>query len=102
MRSMERKLAKLEGDVTNSSAELTKKSREMDVAKEARVKLQKSLERVRASLEDQREEGTELISKVTTQAAELVRLQGDNADLQSRLNMAELLSQQVCTLTLFT
>ena len=99
LRSMERKVSKLEGEAATFSAELAKKSREVEAAREERVKLQRSLERVRTSLEDQREEGTELISKVTTQAAEILRLQGNNSDLQSKLNMAELLSQQVCSIS---
>lgn len=95
LKSMERRISKLEGDTAATSTELAMKSRELEASKGERVELQRSLDRVRASLEDQREEGTELISKVTAQAAEIVRLQGNNTDLQSKLNMAELLSQQV-------
>ena len=57
--------------------------------------LRESLERLRGTLEEQREENTELVSKVTAQAAELHTLQNSCTDLQSRLNMAELLTQQV-------
>ena len=57
--------------------------------------LRESVERLRGALEEQREENTELVSKVTAQAAELHTLQNSCTDLQSRLNMAELLTQQV-------
>ena len=57
--------------------------------------MRESLERLRGTLEEQREENTELVSKVTAQAAELHTLQNSRTDLQSRLNMAELLTQQV-------
>ena len=59
------------------------------------VDLRESMERLRGALEEQREENTELVSKVTAQAAELHTLQNSCTDLQSRLNMAELLTQQV-------
>ena len=57
--------------------------------------LRESVERLRGALEEQREENTELVSKVTAQAAEVHTLQNSCTDLQSRLNMAELLTQQV-------
>ena len=57
--------------------------------------MRESMERLRGALEEQREENTELVSKVTAQAAELHTLQNSCTDLQSRLNMAELLTQQV-------
>ena len=57
--------------------------------------MRESVERLRGALEEQREENTELVSKVTAQAAELHTLQNSCTDLQSRLNMAELLTQQV-------
>lgn len=65
-------------------------------AKSENAELRRSLERLRASLEDQQEEGTELISKVTAQSAEIVQLQDANTELRSKLSMAELLTQQVC------
>ena len=57
--------------------------------------LNQTVERLKASLEEQQQEGTELISKVTSQAADIQRLQSENTELQSRLNMAEVLTQQV-------
>ncbi len=53
------------------------------------------MERLRSSLEDQRQENTELISKITSQAAEINALQTANTELQSKLNMSELLAQQL-------
>ena len=53
------------------------------------------MERLQSSLEEQRQEGTELISKVTSQAALIQRLQAENTELQGQLNMAELLTQQL-------
>ena len=96
LKSTERKVCKLEGEAAAVSSDLDKKSRDLEVAKGVKAELQRSLDRLRASLEDQREEGTELVSKVTAQSAEIVRLQEANADLQSKLGMTELLlSQQV-------
>ena len=53
------------------------------------------MEKVRGTLEDQQEENTELISKITAQSAEISSIKNTNADLQSKLAMAELLVQQV-------
>ena len=97
LKSTERKVSKLEIEAAAMSSDLSKSFRELEAAKREKAELQRSLERLQASLEDQREEGTELISKVTTQSAEMVRLQEFNASLQGKLSMAELLlSQQVC------
>ena len=57
--------------------------------------MKRTVEQLRSSLEDQQQENTELISKITSQAAEMNRLQTNNTELQSKLNMAELLAQQV-------
>ena len=59
------------------------------------VDLRQSVERLRSSLEDQQQENTELISKITSQSADIHSLQTTNTELQSKLNMAELLAQQV-------
>ena len=64
------------------------------------MRLQGVVERLQGSLEEQQQENTELISKITSQAAELSSLQTSHDDLQSRLNMAELLTQQVGTRSL--
>ena len=57
--------------------------------------LRQSVERQRASLEEQQQENTELISKVTSQAKEIHSLQSINTELQSKLNMTELRAQQL-------
>jgi predicted nuclease with TOPRIM domain len=87
----QRKLSDLERELHTVSSQLAG-NRE---AKSESAELRKSLERLRASLEEQQEESTELISRVTAQSAEIVQLQGMNVELQSKLSMAELLTQQV-------
>lgn len=62
--------------------------------------LQQSVGRLQAALEEQRQEGTELISKVTSQAADIQRLQSENTELRGQLSMAELLTQQLSAGTL--
>lgn len=58
-------------------------------------RLQAAVERMRAAVEEQRMENTELVSKVTSQSSEVSRLLSANTELQSRVNMAELLAEQV-------
>jgi len=57
--------------------------------------LRESVERWRSASEDQQEENTELVSKITAQATEIQALKSSCTDLQSKLNMAELLTHQV-------
>lgn len=59
------------------------------------ARLQAAMERMRSTLEEQRQENTELVSKVTSQSSEVIRLLSANTELQSRVNMAELLAEQV-------
>ena len=57
--------------------------------------LRESVEQWKSASEDQQEENTELVSKVTAQAVEIHALQSSCTDLQSKPNMAELLTHQV-------
>ena len=99
LKATRQKLTKLEKDTVTTSTELTRKTEELRRSKLEREELRKSLEHLRSSLEDQQEEGTELISKVAAQSAEIVQLQSINTDLQSKLTMSELLTQQVCVIS---
>ena len=58
-----------------------------------------SVERLKASLQDQWQENTELVSRVTSQAADILALQNANTELLSKLNMSELVAKQVRQLT---
>ena len=53
------------------------------------------LARIRGLLEDQQQENTELVARVTTQSTELVALRDTATEMRSKLNMSELLQQQV-------
>ncbi len=53
------------------------------------------LARMRGLLEDQQQENTELVARVTTQSTELVALRDTATEMRSKLNMSELLQQQV-------
>jgi chromosome segregation ATPase len=66
-----------------------------------REEMERSLQKVKMALEDTHQENTELISKVTSQAAELHSLKETNMGLQSKLSMAELLAQQLSTEAVF-
>ena len=91
----QKKLADLERELHAATSELAGRRE----AKSESAELRKTLERLRASLEEQQEESTELISRVTAQSAEIVQLQDANTELQGKLNMAELLTQQVWNIT---
>ncbi len=90
-------MAELERELLTASSELSGKREELKHLKYTNSELQLSLERLRAALEDQQEESTELISKVTAHSAEMAQLRSTNMELQSKLSMAELLTQQVCS-----
>ncbi len=51
---------------------------------------------MRELLEDQQQENTELVARVTTQSTELVALRDAATEMRGKLNMSELLQQQVC------
>ena len=66
------------------------------VERDAEVRgLRATVERMTSLLEEQQQEGTELVSKVAAQSAEVSHLASANTELQSRLNLAELLAEQV-------
>jgi len=75
--------------------ELSRVGKALSQARSDGSKSDDGLTRMRCLLEDQQQENTELISKITSQAAELAKLQNANTELQSKLNMSELLTQQV-------
>ena len=89
------RLADLEKQLLAATSDLSGHQAELKALKSRNSELEATLERTRAALEEQREESTELISKVTAQSAEKVKLQNANVELQSKLSMAELLTQQV-------
>ncbi len=51
---------------------------------------------LRDSLEEKEQERAELVAKVTSLSAELTALREEVSELRNKLNMAELLQQQVC------
>ena len=80
------------------SDELARSSKALSQSRSSYRESCDNVDRLRSLLEDQQQENTELISKITSQSAEVASLQASNTELQSKLNMAELLTQQVCDL----
>ena len=95
LKATRQKLEEIERDKLLLSDKLLRKERSRTETHSEVSKLRDAVDRLRASLEDQQQENTELISKITSQAAEITNLRNSNTDLQSKLNMAELLTQQV-------
>lgn len=77
------------------SEELSHKQKALVQSQAESSRLKENLEKLRSLLEDQQEENTELISKITAQSAEISSINSANVELQSKLGMAELLVQQV-------
>ncbi|CAI8037755.1 Golgin subfamily A member 2 [Geodia barretti] len=73
----------------------TKLDRSLLEERRGREEAEGALQKMKTALEDTRQENTELVSKVTGQAADLHSLQQTTSDLRSRLTMAELLNQQL-------
>ena len=96
LKTTQQKLSEMENEVLTTSTLLSERSKELNQLKSEKLEQGRLLDQLRTSLEDQREESTELISKVTAQSADIVKLQNANVELQSKINMAELLTQQVC------
>ena len=89
LKATRQKLEEIERDKLLLSDKLLRKERSRTETHSEVSKLRDAVDRLRASLEDQQQENTELISKITSQAAEITNLRNSNTDLQSKLNMAE-------------
>lgn len=95
LKSTRQSLEALEHSKQLLSEELAHKQKALTQSQAESNRLRENMEKVRGTLEDQQEENTELISKITAQSAEISSIKNTNADLQSKLAMAELLVQQV-------
>ena len=90
------KIEEIQRERSTLSDELARSSKALAQSRSSYRKTCDNVDRLRGLLEDQQQENTELISKITSQSAEVAQLQSSNTELQSKLNMAELLTQQVC------
>lgn len=88
-------LEELEHSKQLLNEELSHKQRALSQSEMECSKLRENVEKLRGLLEDQQEENTELISKITAQSAEVSTIKNANVELESRLAMSELLVQQV-------
>ena len=86
---MRREHTVLTEDLLRSSKSLTQSRIDTSEARDSLVKM-------RELLEDQQQESTELVARVTTQSTELVALRDAATEMRGKLNMSELLQQQVC------
>ena len=95
LKSTRQSLEELEHSKQLLNEELSHKQKALSRSETECSKLRENVEKLRGLLEDQREENTELISKITAQSAEIGSIKSSNVELQSKLAMAELLAQQV-------
>ena len=95
LKSTRQSLEELEHSKQLLNEELSHKQKALSRSETECNKLRENVDKLRGLLEDQREENTELISKITAQSAEIGSIKSSNVELQSKLAMAELLAQQV-------
>ena len=97
LKSTRQNIEELEHSRRLLNEELSHKQKALSQSVGEGSRLRENVEKLRSLLEDQQEENTELISKITAQSAEISSVKNANVELQSKLGMSELLNQQVCT-----
>lgn len=101
LKKLHQKIEEQQRERTVLSDELSRATKALTQSREETLQANKSLVKLKRSLEDEQQINTELTAKVTAQSAELCSLRTAVTDMKGKLSMAELLQQQVCECELY-